>query len=246
MKKTFCVMTILTLGLLGQTALLAEEAPPPAWHGNISLGLTVTRGNSKTILLNGGFLAENLRKHDEFRLGGNVTYGEQEVAGENETTAQAAQAFADWKHLFTERFFSTLRIDGFHDAVADLKYRVIVGPAAGYYFIKNPRTRLSGEAGASHVTEKQGNDTDQYVTLRLSERGEHQMNDRWKVWEQIDFLPQIDDFAKFLVIAEIGTDVALNNKLSLRVVFQDKYNSEPAPGRDKNDMSLITSIAYKY
>jgi putative salt-induced outer membrane protein YdiY len=246
MKNQFASILFAATLCVAGSATAGDPPPPPAWHGNISLGLTLTRGNSETLQLAGGFLAENLRKHDEFRLGGTVTYGEQDVNGQTETTTAAAQGFAEWKHLFTDRFYSALRIDGFHDAPADLKYRVIVGPGVGYYFIKKPTTRLSAEAGAAYVTEKQDDKTDDYVTLRLSERGEHHMNDRWKVWEQVDYLPQVDDWARFLVIAEVGTEVALNTRLSLRVVFQDKYNSEPATGRKENDMTLITSIAYKY
>jgi len=230
---------------LAATAVRAEE-PAPAWHGNLALGLTLTRGNSKTVLVNGSALAEKLMKRDEFRFGADVTYGEQEIDDQTETTAQSARSFGDWKHLFTERFYGGLRGEVFHDEVADLDYRVVLGPSVGYYFIKTPTTRLNGDIGAAYVLEKKGGESEGYVTLRLAERGERNMNERWKIWEQAEVLPQVDDLNNFIVQAEVGTEVMLNNKLSLRVIFRDTYVNEPAEGRKANDMTLITAIAYKY
>jgi putative salt-induced outer membrane protein YdiY len=50
----------------------------------------------------------------------------------------------------------------------------------------------------------------------------------------------------YLLIAEVGTEAALNAHLSLRVVFDDTYNSKPALGKVPNDLALITSVVWKY
>ena len=244
MMKTIALITAALL--LAPIAGRAEVPALKGWQCSVALGLTLTRGNSRTLSANGAVLAENLLKHDEFRLGGDLSYGEQEINGVNSTTAQSAHGFGDWKHLFTDRFYSDLRLDGYHDHVADLSYRIIVGPAAGYYFIKNARSRLSAEAGVSYITERKGGTDDNYIALRLGERGEHSFNPQWKVWEQVDILPQVDKFENYIVLAEAGTEAALNAHLSLRVVLRDQYNNRPAPGRGSNDLTLITALAYKF
>jgi hypothetical protein len=50
------------------------------------------------------------------------------------------------------------------------------------------------------------------------------------------------------VNAEIGVEAALNksNKLALRSVLDDSFDNEPAAGRLKNDLKLITGITYKF
>jgi hypothetical protein len=41
-------------------------------------------------------------------------------------------------------------------------------------------------------------------------------------------------------------DTSITKKLSLRVFAVDTYHSEPAPGRDKNDLRLVTAVACKF
>ena len=46
--------------------------------------------------------------------------------------------------------------------------------------------------------------------------------------------------------AEIGLETDLTDKMSLRTFLQDTYDNVPAPGRKKNDLKLVTAIAYKF
>ena len=236
------------------SAALAQEASPaapiaaepdakvPAWETSAALGLTLTRGNSETLLFSGSILSEKKWDMNEVRLGADATYGEDRDV----KNAEAVHGFGQYNRLFTERAFGYLRLDALHDAVADVEYRVTISPGVGYYFIKNERTTLSGEVGPGYIFEKLGSNTDEYATLRIAERFEHKFNDRVKLWQSVEFLPQVDDFSNYLVNSEIGIDTSLTDKLSLRVFAIDTYDSEPAEGRDKNDLKLVTAIAYKF
>ena len=231
---------ILVLGLASAGATYAQSTN--LWERSASAGLSLTKGNSDTLLFTADILAAKKWLNDEMSLGASASYGEDDGDKNNETV----RGFAQWNHLFTERFFSYVRLDALHDAVADVEYRVTLSPGAGYYFIKNDRTKLSGEAGPGVVFEKQGREESQYFTVRLAERLEHKFNDRAKLWQSLEFLPQIDDFDNFIINAEIGLEAALTKKLSLRIVAQDTYDNDPAPGRDENDLKLVSAIALKF
>ena len=235
-------------------AALAQEAVPaapiasepdtkvPVWETSAALGLTLTRGNSETLLFSGSILSEKKWDMNEVRLGADATYGEDRDV----KSSEAVHGFGQYNRLFTERAYGYLRLDALHDAVADVEYRVTISPGVGYYFVKNERTTLSGEVGPGYIFEKLGSNTDEYATLRIAERFEHKFNDRVKLWQSVEFLPQVDDFSNYLVNSEIGIDTSLTDKLSLRVFAIDTYDSEPAEGRDKNDLKLVTAIAYKF
>jgi hypothetical protein len=68
------------------------------------------------------------------------------------------------------------------------------------------------------------------------------------VWETLEFLPEVDNLDNYIANAELGIEASLNksDRLLLRTVLQDTYDSIPAPGRLKNDLKLIASIAYKF
>ena len=46
--------------------------------------------------------------------------------------------------------------------------------------------------------------------------------------------------------AEVGASAPLNKVLSLRIVFQDTYDSQPAAGRVPNDMKIVGGVECKF
>ncbi len=242
-------ISLAVLSLLGcatttraQNASSVSNPPPPKWTGSATLGATVTRGNSKTVVLNAAVGAEKKWRQNELSLGADGAYGEQD----DEKNIETAHAFGQYNRLFTERCFGLFRADVLHDAIASVEYRVTLSPGLGYYFIKNKTTFLRGEVGPGVVFEKQGGDTSTYMTLRLGERFEHQLSKTAKLWQSVEILPEVGQWENYIVNAEIGIDVAINTKWSLRTYIQDTYDNEPAPGRKHNDVKLVAGIAYKF
>ncbi|MHC1769814.1 MAG: YdiY family protein [Verrucomicrobiia bacterium] len=257
MSRTSIITSFaVALTALASTALCAraQETPPPApapaapaekvpgWETTAALGLTLTRGNSETLLFTGNILTEKKWDQNEARLGADATYGEDRDV----KSAEAFHGFGQYNRLFTDRWFGYLRLDALHDAVADVEYRVTLSPGVGYYFIKNERTTLSGEVGPGYIFEKQGDENNEYASLRVAERFEHKLNDRVKLWQSLEYLPQVDDFDNYILNAEAGIDTALTKKLSLRVFAVNTYDNVPAEGRKQNDLKLVTAVAYKF
>jgi putative salt-induced outer membrane protein YdiY len=224
----------------------AAEAPKeekkPSWVTTAALGVTLTRGNSKTLLATANILTEKKWDKNELHFGMDAAYGEDH---DTKNTEQI-HGFGQYNRLLTERLFAYMRVDALHDDIADLKYRVTVAPGIGYYFIKNEKTTLSGEFGPGFIAEEKGGDSREYFTLRVAERLEHKLNERVRVWEFVEYLPKVDDFADYIVNGEAGIDTAITKKLSLRVFAVDNYQSRPAKNRESNDFKLVAGIAYKF
>ena len=219
-----------------------EAAKKPGWETSAAVGLTVTKGNSDTVTGTGNVIAQKKWERAELRLGADVTYGENEGV----KSAESYHAFGQYNKLLNERVYGYFRADGLHDDIADVQYRITVGPGAGYYFIKKARTQLSGEAGPSVVFERQGVGETTYFTLRVAERFEHKFNDKTRLWQSVEWLPQVDDFNNSIINGELGVETQLTEKFSLRLFAQDTYDNEPAPGRKRNDLKLVAQLACKF
>jgi len=224
-------------------------APPtPRWESSAALGLTVTRGNSDTILFNANATTSKKWENNEISLGADAAYGRSKSDGESDTTAASTRGFVQYNRLFNERFFGYARIEGLHDDVARIAYRITVGPGVGYYFIKDKKTDLSVEIGPSLITERVGGEDKSYMTLRLGEKFHHPLSDRARIWQTLELLPEVTDIENFIMNAEIGieADITVDKKLTLRSYLQDTYDNVPAEGRRKNDAKLVSALAYKF
>jgi len=236
-------------GLTTVSAQQDEAEEKKGWETSAALGVILTRGNSETFL--GTVTLDTKRKweHDELGFGVIGGYGEAEDpdTGDNVKNTEFIRGFGQYNHLFTERLYGGIRADGEYDGIAGVDYRLRISPLLGYYLIKNDRTSLSAEAGPSVVFENlEDGHSDTYIAARFGERFEHKLTDTTKVWQSVEYLPDVSDWSeKYLINAEIGIDSAITKKLSLRVVVQDTYDSQPSSGRKENDIRIITGLAYK-
>lgn len=244
--------------LFGAGPLFAEDAQKPPeppkkklWESVASVDLTLTRGNSRSFLATATVNTQRKWEANELLLGGSAGYGNSTV--KDATGLQATsetqdyiKAFGQFNHLFSERFYGGLRVEGLHDNVAGINYRITVSPLAGYYFIKHTNTFLSGEVGPTLVDQELGHHTSTYMGLRAGERFEHKFDGGAKIWETLEWIPQVDKFENWILNAELGVSAPVTKSLDVRLVCQDCYNNQPAPGRLKNDLKLLAGIGYRF
>lgn len=240
-SSAFCLATS---AALGQDATITNAAPKsPPWDISASAGLTLTRGNSKTLLTTANLLGAKKWNHNELSLGVDGAYGENDSV----KSVESLHGFGQYNRLFTERLFGYLRVEGLHDGIADINYRLSVGPGLGYYFVKTTNTVLSAEIGPGYIYERDGNGTTHsYMSLRLAQRFEQKISTTARLWESVEVLPQVDRFSNYIVNSEIGVETAMTKKLSLQAYLQDTYHSEPVPSREKNDIKLVAGVKYKF
>jgi putative salt-induced outer membrane protein YdiY len=228
--------------------------PTNGWKSSLSIGLTLARGNTDTTLASATAFTEKKWLQNDLTFGADGLYGETKApnAQKNTENAETLHGFSQYNRSFWgsswDGFYAYGRIDGFHDGVADIKYRLSLSPGLGYFFITNKTADLSAEIGPGYIKEQLGGVSESFATLRFAEIFHYNISPHAKAWEIVKFLPQVNRFDNYLVIAELGIEAGLTkgNKLSLRTVLQDSYNNVPALGRLKNDLKLITSLVYKF
>jgi len=249
---------IMTLGLSALMILVCSAGQaqtittnnPPVWHGDLAAGLSLARGNANTFLMNASASAENVWEKNDLKFGAEGVYALNNYGQTNQTrAAENVHGFEDYKRLFTDRFYGDFRTDLFHDDIALIRYRAIFGPAVGYYFIKTDASKLNADVGVSYVRQRLDSDGNVgYAALHVGEHGEHFLNKAKtaRVWETVQYYPQLTYWHNFLLTAEAGAEAALSARLNLRVVVDDNFNRDPAKGAKENDILLTSQLVYKY
>ena len=230
----------------------AATIPPPpetrAWITTAAAAATLTRGNSENFLATISLDTKRKWERDDLAFGVSGGYGDSTTDDEYTKNTEFIQGYGQYNHLFTDRFYGGLRLDGQYDGIAGVEYRFRITPLAGYHLIKNDKMDLVVEAGPAAVFEHlEGQESEVYAAVRFAERFEYQLAPGTKLWESLEYIPRIDEWAdNYLLNFEVGIDTAIAKGWSLRVVFQDMYASQPAVGKKDNDMRLLAGIAYKF
>lgn len=241
-----CTLVLGTSAALVSGSYLAsaqDPAPDPkAWKTSASAGMTLTSGNTDTMMVNASILSDRKWDRNELSLGASATYGETD----DETTASSVSGFGQYNRLFSDRVYGYFRVDALHDDIAKVDYRVSLSPGVGYYFVKTPKVTLSGEVGPGLVFERLDGDETTYFTLRFGEKFTWQINERARFWQMLDYSPKVDEWSDYVINAEAGIETDITKHLALRLAALDSYRSCPAPGRKENDFKFIASAVYKF
>ena len=212
----------------------------------LSLGGTLTRGNSETVQGNATLAVEGEKTRlGSLRTGIEANYGESVVDDERSTTVDNAKFHANVRKTLSERTFAYVAGSVLYDDIARIDYRATVGPGLGVYLVKTDSASLSVEAGSVYVWEEVDGLRDDYVAYRLAERFELALSETSKLWQSAEYVPQAEDFKDYLITAELGIEAAVNSRVNVRLVLQNKYDNRPAEDVEKNDLTLIAGIGVK-
>ncbi len=234
---------LIALASLGLAASAQDEADA-SFKNTLAAGLTLTDGNSETLQANASLLSVGEKEGlGTIRAGIEANYGESQVADTKETTVDNAKAYFNAKKTLSRVTFSYVDLSVMYDDIAKVDYRTTFGPGLGLYVLKSDARSLLVEAGPAYIWEKVDGVSSDYLAIRVAERFELQLSETANLWQSAEYLPEAEDFENYLLNAEVGIEAAVNSRVSLRLVYQYKYDNQPGEDLEKGDRTLIAGVS---
>lgn len=250
-----------------ETAASAAAAPipdqPKGWETSIALNLGLNGGNSESLNVRGDFLTKREFGQHQIQIGADAAYADATTKSvengqliETDTTnVNNYGGFLQYNYLISDRWYAGGRLDGRHDDIAGVNYRIATTANGGYFFIKNDQMFLSAEVGPGYIWEElDGSGKNDYAIIRFAENFEWKFGEKTRLFQSLEYLPEISDFGNFLLNAVVGIGTEIHRGLELQVVFRNFYRSNPAEWagtdpvvfRDKNDYQLLAGVMYRF
>ena len=220
------------------------EAKPSetGWRRSLELGVSTSRGNSDTLRYDGAISGSKETEENAYFLKVGGRYGESDAQKDTENATGEAKA----QRRLTERVYAAAEVNAFHDQIADLAYRARGSLSLGRHFIWTERTVLNAEIGPGYVAEKKGGAADGFMAGRVAQYLEHLVTPSLQIWQTVEYVPNLEDFSVYFVNASIGLETVLVSNLSLRFVVEDRYDNSPAEGKESNDLTTTTALAWSF
>jgi putative salt-induced outer membrane protein YdiY len=243
-----CALLILYVACL--RVAVAEDGPPhkrPAkWKGNLSLGLSLARGNADTLNISLTFSAVGpIDKNKALSNNGFFLFGQ--LNGETIAESLLADTRLDWRH--TRRFFSYYRLQVGSDRFKNYSYRILPALGAGYDILAYKALSLEVDLGFSGVIERYY-DTDLTHTYAGLRGG---LDLDWKISETAEFTEKLEvvsaasRLSNYFLRFEANVVAALTQSWALKLTLADSYDNRPLGTKIKrNDVVLIAGISRKF
>jgi len=244
-------------GVSGSDALKAQEfavaditsinpplKPAPKWTGDASVGITSTRGNTKTDMISANANATKRTEKDRMTVSADYAKGEQEDPDTKETVTIEDwwRAKGKYDYFFSKKKYGY--IDGRYekDAVAELDRRMIVGVGGGYQWIESENMNFSTEFGLASLYEKFRNQTDSNseISFQVGYNFDKQLRKNIKFTHDLTYYPAIDKFSDYYLTTTAGIRADFTEKIFMTFKAIFNYDATPAIGRGRSRPSSIT------
>lgn len=231
------------------TDLKTINAPPVRWTGSFTLNGMFTRGNSSTESV--GLDADIVRRSEKDRISAGAEYiysrYKDPDTGDRVVSADAWEILGKYDYYFTSDFYTFFQIVLERDNVADLELRITPSIGVGYEWIDKPDFHFNTEAGVTWVYEDyEGARPDNHMSIRLAYHMDKSINDKVKLFHNLEFLPNVEDFQDFNVSADAGVRTTITKNFYSEFKVDWEYDATPAPDARKNDVRVLLGIGYTF
>jgi putative salt-induced outer membrane protein YdiY len=223
------------------------------WSGSVLATGSISRGNTDTEDLGVDIQAQLRRtalpNNDRTTLAGEYNFGRQKdpATGDKTTSTDNWMAEGKYDRFWNPKLYGYVNMKVEHDRIADLNYRLSPGIGLGYQWIETPDMHFQTEAGFAYVYEdyiSSGNDD--HVALRLAYHFDKRLNERLSVFHNLEYLPAIEDPGDYNLTTDAGIRADLTQAFFTEFKLEWKRDSTPAPDADKNDLSYILGVGWRF
>lgn len=244
MKRFLAVLVILAVVVFvgGMSGVYANE--PGEWEGSISLGGTLTSGNTDKSSIALSISGDQRLPNDRYRGSINLNYAKEG----DEVTERNIHGFVQADHFITPQVYGYLNTELTKDIIGkDLNLRAVVGPGVGLQVCETDQTEISVEGGLAYFSEDLDSGEDsQWMTTRFAGNFKHEISDNVSFKDtgvlNTD-IEHLDDY-KFRNEATLSTALAANWNLNLTNIFQ--YESDPADNVEHRDITTTAALQYNF
>jgi len=217
------------------------------WDKSLAFGFNLTQGNTDSMLLT--ILGNVAYEKDADILNFNASYGyaedstnSTEESEHGDTTRNDLRLAGSYKNLFSEKAYLGFGAEYRYDEIADIDYRVTLSPSVGYYLLKDADFSLNAEVGPSYIFEKVGGLEDNNLAPRVGERFSWTISCTSKIYQTAEYIYDVNDSDNYMINAEVGIEAAISSNLSLVMMVRDNFDNEPADGKERNDVAVISAL----
>lgn len=223
-----------------------KEAEVPHWKGDVSLGLSLARGNTQSSNFSfsfaaGGPVGKNLMLENK----GIYLFAE----ADDKTSAESGLIASrlNWQH--TDRLFSYYELQADRDRFKNYSSRFMPAVGVGYKVVAQEAVSLILDAGLSQVFTNfyDATDSESYTGLKGGQAFVWKISKTSEFNEKAEITGDVSDLGRYFLRLEANLVTAITNSWAVKLTVIDTYDSRPVGlGIKENDIIFIAGISRKF
>jgi putative salt-induced outer membrane protein YdiY len=215
------------------------------WGGSVDTAISITRGNADTKTLNLGIRTARITPRNNVRLYVTTMFSESSTDKQTTRFAEAIRGGSRYEVNLGPRFFTFGFTDLEHDQFQGLESRFVGGGGVGMNVIKTAKTSFQVFSGGSSNREEFQNSPRRYSREFVAGNDlTRQLTAATSVTQSFIIYPNLSSRGQYRINFDSSIVTRLNSWLAWHVTTSNRYTSNPAAGKHRNDLLLTTGIRF--
>lgn len=226
----------------------AQTMPKPdgQWRGALGFGFTATTGNTESVTYSLNSDAVRQRSYDKLNGYLQAVYGRRDVNGVTERTSDQVRAGTKYDRDMTHDVFNFGALDLERNRLINLDLRTVVAGGFGYHVIRREGTTFDLSTGPAYNIERYTTDTRESFEWLFAEESTHALARLVSFKQRLAYYPNLKESGEFRMVFDAGLVLKVTNRWSATITLNNRYQSNPLPGVEKNDFLFVTGLQYVF
>jgi putative salt-induced outer membrane protein YdiY len=215
------------------------------WKFSIEAGLSGASGNTDRIGARAAITGSRETVKTTTTVGAMYLYAEDN--GDKSQDRFDSFIRNDWK-ITDSKWRVFARAQAEYDYFRDYDWRITGVLGMGYALIDNDTTFLLPRFGIAVTREIGGSDNRWVPELNLGFDFTHKFSDTAKFFFTFDSFWSMLDYPEYRLVGATGLEFLLNADTGMifRIGAEDRYDSTPGDGRDRNDLTYFATVGWRF
>lgn len=238
----FLVLVVASCAVSAQTI----SKPDGLWRGTLGAGMTAASGNTESTTVNVSTDAVKETEYDKLSGYLQALYGTREANGGSERTSELVRTGARYNRDTDRVLFGFGSLDFERNGLIDLKLRSVFAGGIGAHILKREDFTFDVSTGPAYNREDYDALTRDAVEWLVGEESVHRITPGVSFRQRLTYYANLRDTGEYRLIFDAGFVFEITKRWNATITLNDRYQSNPLPGVNKNDVLLVTGFQYAF
>ena len=212
--------------------------------GRANFAFSKARGNTENEQLHGDAEIVMRSKMYRYVLGGEAI----RASDDGDVSASSARLYTNYDWFFRPKMFLYAKGSLERDRFKDIDLRSVIGGGYGYQWIENDTTKLAARGGLDYVNiDHYDADYEQFAAFGWNVDFTHRL-----LFVPVELFHNQDGYrglnseGSIVLKTRTGVRVPLSYGFNATAQLNVDWESEPAPGREKTDKTVLLGLGYEF
>jgi putative salt-induced outer membrane protein YdiY len=216
------------------------------WKGYVDFGYALARGNARTNVMTTSMNSNRVTRTDKTSIYFNQVYSSARTNNIVSDTASAIRGGWAYNRNITPRVFINVFNDYEYDRFQSLDLRFVFGAGLGYTVYKSERSQLDLVGGFAYNREKFFVQTRNSAEAYWGDDWTYAVSGTTSFKQSFRMFNNLTRSGEYRINFDIGAVTAINRYLGVQLTVSDRFLTNPALGRQRNDILFTTGIRFTF